>query len=300
MSGLQLESLALSVDGRVLRTARLSNEGYEFITDPTRFVQALQAQRQRVDVLSFCQPLVDTTPQHRWRLEWDELAVLPISSYDHWWKVQVNDKTRNMVRKPGKKGVVLRHFELDDAAVRGIKLIYDENPMRQGRPFKHFNKPLEQLAREHATFAERSEFIGAYLDERLIGFIKLVHQDGWSNLMQIISLIAERDKAPTNGLIAKAVEICAARGVPRLQYGIWSRRGIGDFKLHHGFEPLRVPRYQVPISTLGQLALAAGLHKPMRAHVPEPWIDTLAQWRSHWHGWRLGTRSAGGARESAR
>jgi hypothetical protein len=292
MSSLCVEGLDLALSGRALRVARLANEGYEFVREPARFVDALRAQRQRVDVLSLCQPLTDVTPRHPWRLEWDQLAVLPISTYEHWWKVQVNDKTRNMVRKPGKKGVVLRPFELDAAAVQAIKVMYDESPMRQGRPFKHFNKPLDVIEREHATFAERSEFIGAYFEERMIGFIKLVHQEGWSNLMQIISLISERDKAPTNGLIAKAVEICAERGVPRLQYGIWSRRGIGDFKLHHGFEPLQVPRYQVPVNAVGRAALLMGLHKPMASRVPEPWIDTLAQWRAQWNAWRLATRTA--------
>jgi hypothetical protein len=296
VSALCIDGLSLTVSGRALRTARLANEGYEFVAEPERFVRALSAQSQRVDLLSFCQPLSDPVPRHPWRLEWDELAVLPISSYEHWWKVQVNDKTRNMVRKPGKKGVLLRHFELDAAAVSAIKTIYDENPMRQGRPFKHFNKSLQVIERDHATFADRSEFIGAYIEDRMIGFIKLVHQSGWSNLMQIISLISERDKAPNNGLIAKAVEICAARGVPRLQYGIWSRRGIGDFKLHHGFEPLRVPRYQVPVTAIGRVALAAGLHKPMVSRVPEPWIDTLAQWRAQWNGWRLGGRAVHSSR----
>lgn len=296
MSVLCIDGLDLVVSGRALRTARLVNEGYEFVAEPPSFVQTLSERPQRIDLLSFCQPLSEPAPRYPWRLEWDELAVLPISSYEHWWKVQVNDKTRNMVRKPGKKGVALRHFELDAAAVRAIKAIYDESPMRQGRPFKHYDKSLEVIERDHATFADRSEFIGAYFEERLIGFIKLVHQQGWSNLMQIISLISERDKAPTNGLIAKAVEICAARGVPRLQYGIWSRRGIGDFKLHHGFEPLRVPRYQVPVSAWGRVALAAGLHKPMVSRVPEPWIDTLAQWRAQWNGWRFAARPAGSVR----
>jgi hypothetical protein len=36
--------------------------------------------------------------------------------------------------------------------------------------------------------------------------------------MQIISMISHRDKAPTNALLAKR-EICAERGVPKLQYG---------------------------------------------------------------------------------
>ena len=161
-----------------------------------------------------------------------------------------------------KKGVVLRNVPLDDELVRGIKTIYDESPVRQGKRFKHYGLDLEALHAAHASYLDRSEFVGAFLDDRLIGFIKLVHQPGWSSLMQIISLISERDKAPTNALIAKAVEICAEKQIPRLQYGIWSRRTIGDFKERHAFEEYRVPRYYVPLTPLGQAALALGLHPP--------------------------------------
>lgn len=277
---------AIAVQGRAIRAARLRDEGYDFVADARGFVAALGGLRPRIDLFTFSQPLTDTTPRYEWPMEWDQLSVVPLTSYEQWWKAQINDKTRNMVRRSTKKGVEYRPFALDGEAVVAIKTIYDESPLRQGRPFKHYRKPLDMIEREHATFAERSEFIGAYSQGRMIGFIKLVHQPGWSSLMQIIALLSERDKAPTNGLIAQAVQICAARGVPRLQYGIWSHRGIGEFKQHHGFEPLAVPRYHVPLSVAGRVALACGLHRPMTSRIPQTWLDRLAQWRGSWNGWR--------------
>src|SRR5260370_28477205 len=237
-----IEGLALSVDGRFCRIAQLSNEGYEFVDDPERLGKAISASAFQVDLLTFTQRIAEPEPRYGYYLEWDTLAVLPIDNYEQWWKRQINDKTRNMIRKAQKKGVVLRSVILDDELVRGIKVIYDETPIRQGRRFRHFGKDLETLQRAHATYLDQSEFIGAFVEDQLVGFVKLVHQPGWSSLMQIISLISQRDKAPTNALIAKAVEICAQKRVPRLQYGIWSRRGIGDFKEHHGFQAYRVPR----------------------------------------------------------
>jgi hypothetical protein len=285
-----IEGLEISVDGSICRTARLSNEGFDFVDDPDRLGNAISASALRIDLLTFAQRIAEPEPKYSYHLEWDTVAVLPIESYEQWWKHQINDKTRNMIRKAKKKGVVLRTVLLEDELVRGIKAIYDESPVRQGRPFKHFGKEFETLKRAHATYLDQSEFIGAFLEGQLIGFVKLVHQPGWSTLMQIISLISQRDKAPTNALIAKAVEICAQKHIPRLQYGIWSRRGIGDFKEHHGFHSYRVPRYYMPLSVTGKLAIASGLHRPLITRVPDDWLDRMARLRANWYSFRLRNR----------
>lgn len=280
---LQLDGVRLSVRGRLIRVASLADEGYEFIGEPRSFLDRMHSTGLPVDVLSFTQSIGDPVPRYAYVREQEAYAVMSIDTYDHWWKRQINDKTRNMVRKAGKKGLTLRSFELNERAVLGIKAIYDESPLRQGKPFKHFGKSPEVLLREHATYADRSDFVGAFNGDELVGFIKLVHQSGWSSLMQIISSIAHRDKAPTNALIAKAVEICAQRGIKRLQYGIWSRRSMGDFKAHHAFEPFEVPRYFVPVSLVGHAALRLGLHKPIRSRVPEHLVDRLAALRERWN-----------------
>jgi hypothetical protein len=287
-----IEGLAISVDGIMCRTARLSNEGYDFVDDPDRLGNAISASGLRADLLTFAQRIAEPEPKFACYLEWDTLAVLPIESYEQWWERQIRDTARNKIRKAKKKGVVLRTVLLDDELVRGIKVIYDESPVRQGRPFKHFGRDFETLKRTHATYLDRSEFIGAFLEDQLVGFVKLVHQPGWSSLMQIISLISQRDKAPTNALIAKAVEICAQKRIPRLQYGIWSRRGIGDFKVHHGFDPYRVPRYYMPLSVMGKLAIASGLHRPLITRVPEDWLDRMASLRANWISFRFRNRGS--------
>lgn len=294
MLSIQVNGLALSVKGTLCRTARLRDEGYEFVDDPENFCRAMKASMPGADLFTFAQRIAEPLPKHAYRQEWDELAVLPIQSFDHWWRRQIKDKTRNMVRKAEKMGVVVRPVELDDELVRGIKVIYDESPMRQGKPFKHYGKDLETLHRDHATYRDRSDFLGAYAQGRFVGFVKLVHQPGWSSLMQIISLIAERNKAPTNALIAKAIEVCAQKGVPLLQYGIWSRRGVGDFKEHHGFRLYQVPRYYVPLSLAGRAAIAMGLHRPLSSRLPGTWLDRAAAIRANWNSIRYrGSASAG-------
>jgi hypothetical protein len=273
----------LQVSRRLPRILRLRDEYYDFIDDPEPFI-ALLKNRPDVagDIFSFTQQIPDAVPKYTYRLEWDSAAVLPLSTYENWWKRQINDKTRNMVRKAGKAGVQIREVPFDQALVSAIHKIYDESPVRQNRPFKHYGKTVDTIREEHATFLDRSQFFAAFHNDSIIGFVKLVHGRGVSSLMNIISMIAHRDKAPTNALIAKAVEVCTSNGIPQLQYGTGNSRTIGDFKKHHAFAELRVPRYFVPITTRGRLLLSLGFHRELRDRIPEQWRDSLTSWRGKW------------------
>lgn len=177
----------------------------------------------------------------------------------------------------------MRLVDFTEELVRGIKGIYDESPLRQGKPFKHYGKDLEMLWKEHVTFVERSQFVGAYYEDQLIGFIKLVHGDGLSHLMQIISKKNFQDKAPTNALIAKAVELCTERQVRYLHYGLWSKRGLGDFKRHHAFERLDLRRYFVPINWRGTFYLKMKLHHDLSGLAPEWLADSIVDLRTKFY-----------------
>ena len=278
----------VAVAGRFPRLAKLHAEFHDHITDPVPFLASLKQAGVGADVFTFLQPVSDTTPRHGYLMRPEPIAVLHIDTYEKWWKEQVNDKTRNMVRKPGKKGVEIREVEFTDELARGIHVIYNESPIIQGRKSKHFGKDFETLKRAHMTFLDRSIFIGAFFEGQLIGFIKMIIQPGGQSvsLMQIISLVKHRDKSPTNGLLAKAIEICATRGVCCLQYGVWSRRSLGDFKKHHGFVREELPRYFVPLNARGKMALALNLHRKLSEFVPGTWQDALVNWRTRWNYFR--------------
>jgi hypothetical protein len=278
-----VDNIELVTFGRFFRTLRLRNEGYEFIDQPERSLQQLRDQRVNADLFAFTQRLSEPSLKYPYYSESDSYAVLSVSTYDHWWKKQINDKTRNMVRKAEKKGLVIRVAEFNDELVAGIQGIHDEHPLRQGKPFKHYGKPFEIVKRDHATFLDRSTFIGAYLGHELVGMIKLVHQGAWASLMQIISKISHREKAPTNALMAKAIAVCAERGIPELQYGQWSRRGIGEFKLHHGFERKEIPRYFVPLNAKGRFMLRCKLHRSAVSMLPTRVESLIWDVRSKWY-----------------
>jgi hypothetical protein len=287
-----VEGKEIVVSGRLFRMARLRAEHYEHVTDPVSFSREFAKAGVRADVFSFLQPVADRNVQFDYWSENEPISVMPISTYDHWWNKQINGKTRNMIRKGEKAGVQLHVCELTDEFVKGIKGIYDESPIRQGKRFAHYGKDLDTLRRDHVSYSDISQFVGAFHQSDMIGFIKLVHSDGMSHLMQIISKVAARDKAPTNALIAKAVELCAARGVRLLHYGLWSARGLGEFKKHHAFECYDLKRYFVPLNAKGALMLRLKMHRKLSERVPERWVDALADLRAKWNTFRYGVGKA--------
>ncbi len=283
-----VEGMEVVCSGGVRRHARLRAEYYDYVRDPVAFAAALREAGVRAHWLSFLQESIDPVPKGGLYHEIESIAVVPLSTFEHYWKKQLNDKTRNMCRKAQKAGVEIRVIPFDDTLVQGIVEIYNENPMRQGKPFTHYGKGFDEIKRDHATYLDRSVFIGAFHHGRMIGFIKLVHGNGVSNLMQIISMICERDKAPTNALLLKAVELCCEGGVKYLHYGQWSMRGLGDFKKHHRFERYDVVRYFAPLTAFGKLLIAMRLHRPLKEYIPAGLTDWLVEQRGKWNARRYG------------
>jgi hypothetical protein len=204
------------IDGGVIRTGRLKAEQFDTLSDPAAAIDALRTCGTRIDLFTFVEKLPNTTPRHAYPAEWDNLAALRVSTFEHWWTKQINTKTRNIVRRAEKGGVIVREVPFDDALVQGISNVYNESPTRQGRRFPHYQKDLDTVRRENGTFLDRCVFIGAFLGDELVGFAKIVSdEDGQqAGLMQIISMVAHRDKAPTNALIAQAVKSCVERKIP--------------------------------------------------------------------------------------
>jgi hypothetical protein len=113
--------------------------------------------------------------------------VTIVSTFERWWTRQIDAKTRNMVRRAEKRGLVVREIPFDDALVRGIWKIYNECPVRQGRPFPHYGKDIEAVREMSTTFPDLSFFIGAFFEERLVGFVKLTIDDARSQRPSCIS-----------------------------------------------------------------------------------------------------------------
>jgi hypothetical protein len=291
---------SLEISGRLVRTVRRTEEWYEDLDDPASFVEALMRSRVKADLFSFCQRLPHLEPQHVYHMERESIAVLPITTYEHWWKAQINNKTRNLVVKARKKGVVVRESAFDDEFVRGMTAIFNETPIRQERPFRHYGKSFETVKREFARYLFREQLFGAYIDDELIGFIMLADAGRFATLTQIISMVRHRDKSPNNALIAKAVEVCAERHIPNLVYALWPRGALREFKRHNGFVQVDLPRYFVPLNARGRIGLALKLHRSAIGFLPERVVLFFRDLRSRFYARRyqplLPTATAGSER----
>lgn len=284
----------IRINGRLIRIAYLDGEGYQFLDDPEATLGGLRKSGARIDLFTFIQKLSDTSPKYSYPMEWDNMAAVRVCTFDDWMQHQINSKVRNMIRKAAKSGVVVREVQFDDALIRGIHAIYNESPIRQGRRFWHYGKDLENVRRMKATFLDRSVFIGAFFEGNLIGFAKLVTDENrnQAGLMHILSMIQHRDKAPANALIAQAVRSCAERGIAYLWYANFSyvkkhTDGLAEFKRHNGFEKILVPRYYVPLTTVGRIAFRSGLHRGIAYWTPEPVAAAYRRIRSLWYATRF-------------
>jgi hypothetical protein len=291
----------IRVSGRLLRIARLEADGYEFIDDPEAMVDGLRRSGTRIDLFTFRQKPPDTSRKYAYPMEWDNVAAVPVSTYDHWWNNQIRPEARNRARQAGKKGVVIREVPFDDALVKGIWEIYNESPVRQGRRFPHYGKDIKTVYQEEATFLDSSFFIGAFLGDKLVGFLKLTADQTRSqvNLMNILSMVEHRDKAPTNALIAQAVRSCAERGISYLvyqsfSYGKKQADGIMKFKQVNGFQRIELPRYYVPLTNGGWAAFHLGLHHRFVDRLPESVLGRIRSLRNAWYSRKFQT-----AKESA-
>ncbi len=224
-----------------------------------------------VDVFSFldrswCCPIPN--PSADWIAEDDNVGLLEIKSYDEWWQA-VGKKTRNMVRRAEKAGIQVVVVEPSDKLAEGIWKIYNETPIRQERAFPHYGESQE-LVTLNVNNSKNNTFIGAYLGNELLGFIQILYGDGIAIVSNILSLQAHMDKALNNAMLAKAVEICAAKGQRWLMYGrIGNHPSLDRFKENNGFVEYPIKRYYVALTGKGKVAIQLGLHRELKDALPD-------------------------------
>lgn len=272
--------------GRWPRLARLRDEPWlePPLPGPAQLAEALRGSRMRADVFTVAQSVEDPEPRHAAPFTWDSLAVADTGEFDPWWN-ELPQETRKHVRRARKAGLIVRPVPFDDPLVAGISRLYNETPVRQGRRFPHHGKPLTRVRRENATYLARSHFLGAFLGDELVGFLKLVRVGTSARIMQILAAQARRDTFATQALLAAAVELCPRIPARRLIYGqyVYGRKhgsSMTEFKRRNGFREVRVPRYHFPLTWRGHLALKGGFHRPAAELIPEPVFDFLLKLRA--------------------
>ncbi|MDR3727401.1 MAG: hypothetical protein P4K86_10200 [Terracidiphilus sp.] len=273
---IQIEDRTVVVTGQWVKLASVHDEDWqegEVFSSVEHFVTALKDRKKpRADLFTFAQKPTDLVPHHAYYREWESVAAIPILSYSDWWENRVCTHLRKDVRRAAKRGIVVRVVPFSDEFVRAVMSIYNETPVRQGRLFRHYQISFDEAKRANSTYLDRSVFVGAYFGEELVGFLKIVYVDQIARLMQIISKDAYRGERPMNALIAKAVELVDAKKCLLLTYGKYCYAQGADsvtaFKARNGFEEILVPRYYIPLTIKGRLALLFNLHHGVKALVP--------------------------------
>jgi hypothetical protein len=265
----------------------LEDEWFDDVKDPESVIETLQGDSQfKPDIFTFWQRLPEIQPKHNFYMEWESIAALPIKGYDHWFNTQISSRLRSQIRKAKKDGLQLREAAFDDEFIHGMTDIFNETPVRQGRPFWHYGKDFETVKRQFSRYIYREEMIGAYLGGEMIGFIMLGNAGNYGLTGQIISKLKHRDKVTNNALIGKAVEVCEKKKLPWLVYLYWTNDSLAEFKRRCGFQQTKVPRYFVPLTPKGKLVLKLGFHRGWKGGLPDQIKNPLKKLRRFWYGFK--------------
>ena len=289
--GKPAEIECVEIDGQTFSITRgpvtvlgLEDEWYDDLRDPEEVIRILRENAGfKADIFTFWQRVPDVAPRYPYHLEWEELAVLPIQSYDHWWNHRIKSRTRNLIRKSEKEGVVVRETAYDDDFIRGMTAIFNESPVRQGRRFWHYGKDFDTVKQQFSRYIHREHMIGAYYGDQMIGLVMLGNAGRFGITGQIISSLKHRDKATNNALVAKAVEVCEKLGLGYLIYLFWGDDSLAEFKRRCGFECTKIPRYYVPLTQKGQWGLRWSAHRGWKELVPKRIKVPLKRLRRLWH-----------------
>ncbi len=281
----------LIVEGRVVRIARLKDEYEADISDPEAITTGLRACGCEADLLTFWDRVPCST-RYPYLCQRETHALLPVQTYDHWWNEQIDRQMRKLVRRASKLGVEARVEEWNPELLRAIKNIFDQTPVKRNKPFWHYNRPLDQLRAELEQDLLNTEFIVARFCGEAIGFVKMIYRDKFADPVLFLSMPMHYDKLPNNLLMAKAVERCAAKGLPFIHYSAWRLGQHGDFLRRNAFEKFPVNRYFVPLNARGKIILLVGGHRHLWDLVPESLKMGLLRVRGSVHRLAIWLKSA--------
>lgn len=263
----------ISVGKSIKKALIYQEDWHEFYLDESieDLIEKIKKSDLKVDLFIFGQKIPKTRPRFKYHFEWDNIAAIPIITYQDWISSLSSDARKDLKRAE-RMGVLTKMVTFSDDLVQGIMEIHNESPIRQGKYFVHYGKDFATVKKEYSTYPERSEFIAAYYKDELIGLIKIVYVGEIACIMEIISKKSHYNKRTTNALIAKAVEACVINKKSYLTYGKYhygkKKDSLVDFKYRMGFKKILYPRYFIPLTYKGKIAIWLKLHRPLLDIVP--------------------------------
>lgn len=288
---LDVNGTTIIIKGTLVKLAIIEAEEWleHELTEPDLCVNALKDRSHglRADVFTFAQRLPEALPQYQYHLEQDSVAAIHVTTFRDWWEM-LPQETRKNVKRAQKRGVAMVVKELDDSLIKDLVELNNDSPVRQQRPYAHYGKTFEQVKKDQSTYLDRSDFICAYCERELVGFLKIVYKGDVASILQFVPKISQQDKRPANALIAKAVELCEARGISYLTYGLFNYGNKHDdtllqFKRRNGFREILTPRYYVPLTAWGSMSIKLNLHRGVLGVLPHGVITLATRMRAGWY-----------------
>lgn len=277
------------VTGKWIKMAAIHDEEWaEMEADhPECYVEALKnatTLRRRADIFTFSHKPTTTAAQYSYPVEKESVAAINLRSFQEWWE-SLPQESRKNVRRAQKRGVLVKVKAFDEDLIRGIIDVNNDSPMRQGRPNLHYQKGFDQVKKDHSAFVDRSDFICAYCGDEVIGFLKIVYRGEVASILQLTPKASHSDKRPANAMLAKAMEVCAAKGISCVTYGLFNygnkrNTPLREFKVRNGFVEVMVPRYYVPLTMWGAVCVKLKLYRGLLGILPESVIMLLVNARA--------------------
>jgi hypothetical protein len=274
------------VRGEEMREAELE--------DPEQYLATLkhhdEGRQLNADIFSFTQKLPNIRPKYPYPMEWESVAAIPLITFNQWWEA-LPQETRKNVRRCQKRGVSIRSKAFDQDLIDGIRAVNDASRLRQGTKNAYYGLTSDETRNRYGEFNGRCDFICAYSGEEIIGFLHLVYRGDVASILNLTAKPSQFDKRPANALVAKAVEVCEARGVSHIIYGLYNygnkrESSLREFKIRNGFTEVLVPRYFVPLTVWGRLCMKANLHRGLIGTLPHSVIAAGVRARTLWYDFR--------------
>ena len=282
----------LIATGKWLRTASVRSEemAENELQNPELYIETLKTGAKNIlkaDIFTFTQKVPSTTPKYPYPIEWDSVAAIHLVTFKEWWE-GLPQETRKNVRRSQKRGVVVRVKDWDADLIRGIQGVNDDAPLRQGLRNAYYGRSFEETQKLYGEFVGRCDFICAFVGEEMIGFLHLVYRKDVASILNLTSKPSHFDKRPANALVAKAAEICEAKGISYITYGLYNYGNKHDhplrtFKIRNGFSEIPIPRYFVPLTPWGKLCMKAKLHLGVVGILPHSAITAAVRVRALWY-----------------
>jgi hypothetical protein len=290
--GIGINDDILLVTGKKLKIAKIRGEEMreKELEDPELYLTALKNDKDQIlkaDVFTFAQKLPTTEPRYSYPMEWESVAAIPLTNFKQWWE-SLPQESRKNVRRSQKRGVEILVKELDHDVIEGIRGVNDDSPLRQGVKNAYYGLSSEETRQRYGEFGGRCDFVCAYSGEEMIGFLHLVYREGIAAILNLTAKPSQFDKRPANALVAKAVEICEARGISHITYGLYNYgnkrdSSLREFKIRNGFKEILVPRYFVPLTLWGRICMKANLHRGLIGNLPSSVISAGLRARALWY-----------------